>query len=65
MTPRPPTGSDAATAGWLLIGVMVTCAAAGFGLGSLFGLAVPLGLAGFFAGLVVGFFLVYSRYRRI
>jgi hypothetical protein len=62
---RPPTRTDAATAGWLLIGAMLACAAAGFGLGSLFGLAVPLGLAGLFAGLVVGFLLVYSRYRRI
>jgi hypothetical protein len=44
---------------------MLACAAAGFGVGSLFGLAVPLGLVGLFAGLGVGFFLVYSRYRRI
>jgi hypothetical protein len=62
---RPPTRVDAATAGFTLIASMLTCAAAGFGLGSLFGLAVPLGLAGLFAGLAVGFFLVYSRYRRI
>jgi Putative F0F1-ATPase subunit Ca2+/Mg2+ transporter len=65
MTRRPQIRVDAATAGFTLIGSMLTCAAAGFGLGSLFGLAVPLGLAGLFAGLVVGFFLVYSRYRRI
>jgi hypothetical protein len=65
VTQRPSTGADAATAGWLLIGAMVACAAVGFGLGSLLGLAVPLGLAGLFAGLVVGFLLVYSRYRRI
>jgi Putative F0F1-ATPase subunit Ca2+/Mg2+ transporter len=63
---RPsPTGADAATAGFVLIASMATCAAVGFGLGSLFGLAVPLGLVGLFAGLVVGFFLVYSRYRRL
>lgn len=49
----------------MLIVTMLICAAAGAGLGSLFGLAVPLGLAGLFAGLVVGFLLVYSRYRRI
>jgi hypothetical protein len=65
MNRRPPIRVDAATAGFTLIGSMLTCAAAGFGVGSLFGLAVPLGLAGLFAGLVVGFFLVYSRYRRI
>jgi hypothetical protein len=44
---------------------MVLFAAGGFGLGSLLGIAVPLGLGGLFAGLVVGFFGVYSRYRRI
>jgi hypothetical protein len=65
MNRRPSTGADAATAGGVVIGAMLICAAAGFGLGSLFGLAVPLGLVGLFAGLGVGFFLVYSRYRRI
>ena len=65
MSRRPPTGADAATAGFTLIGAMLACAGAGFGLGSLLGLAVPLALVGLFAGLVVGFFLVYSRYRRI
>jgi hypothetical protein len=62
---RPPSGADAATAGFLLIAAMLACAAVGFGLGSLFSAAVPLGLAGLFAGLVVGFRLVYSRYRRL
>jgi hypothetical protein len=65
MNRRPSTRADAATAGFTLIGAMLACAAAGFGVGSLIGLAVPLGLVGFFAGLVVGFFLVYSRFRRI
>jgi hypothetical protein len=62
---KPPTRADAATAGGLLIGAMVACAAAGYGLGTLVGLGVALGLAGLFAGLVVGFYLVYARYRRI
>jgi hypothetical protein len=65
MNARPPAGAAAATAGWLLIAAMLVCAAVGFGLGSLFGLAVPLGLAGLFVGLVVGFLLVHARYRRI
>ena len=65
MNRRPSTRADAATAGFTLIGSMLACAAAGFGLGSLIGLAVPLGLVGLFAGLVVGFLLVYARYRRI
>jgi cation transporter-like permease len=49
----------------LLVGAMITCAAAGYGLGTLVGLAVLLGLLGLFAGLAVGFALVYARYRRL
>lgn len=48
-----------------MIGAMLGCAAAGFGLGTLVGLAVPFGLAGLFIGLIVGFALVYARFRRI
>ena len=49
----------------MLIATMLLFAAAGFGIGSLLGLAVPLGLIGLFGGLVVGFVLVHARYRRI
>jgi hypothetical protein len=48
-----------------LIGAMLGVGAAGFGLGSLMGLAVPLGLLGLFAGLIVGLVLVHARFRRI
>jgi hypothetical protein len=65
MTETPPGRADAAAAGGMLVGAMLACAAAGYGLGSLAGLAVPLGLAGLFVGLVVGFALVYARFRRI
>jgi hypothetical protein len=61
----PPGRADAAAAGALLIAALVGCAAAGYGLGSLVDLAVPLGLAGLFLGLVVGFALVYARFRRL
>jgi len=44
---------------------MVLCAGIGYGLGSLVGLEVPIGLAGLFAGLVVGMALVYVRFRRL
>jgi hypothetical protein len=44
---------------------MIAGAAVGFGLGSLAGLAVPLGLAGLFLGLGAGLALVYARFRRV
>jgi hypothetical protein len=65
MTETPPGRADAAAAGALLIAAIVGCAAAGYGLGSLAGLAVPLGLAGVFVGLVVGVALVHARFRRL
>ena len=48
-----------------MVGAMIAGAAAGYGLGSLVGLAIPLGLIGLFAGLAGGFALVYARFRRI
>ena len=65
MTEIPPGRADAAAAGALLIAAIVGCAAAGYGLGSLAGLAVPLGLAGLFVGLVVGLALVYARFKQL
>lgn len=65
MTNGPPTRVDAATAGLYLVGAMIAGAAAGYGLGSLVGLAIPLGLVGLFAGLGGGFALVYARFRRL
>jgi hypothetical protein len=49
----------------MLVGAMVAGAAAGYGLGSLLGIEVPIGLVGLFAGLVAGFALVYARFRRL
>lgn len=65
MSQEPQTRMDAATAGMSLVGAMVGCAAVGFGLGSLVGLAVPLGLAGLFVGVVGGMVLVHARFKRI
>lgn len=56
---------DAATAGMQLVGAMLGCAAVGYGLGSLVGIAVPLGLAGLFVGVVGGLALVHARYRHL
>lgn len=58
-------GSAPVVAGSLILGSMLGCAAIGFGLGALIGVAVPVGLAGLFAGLVVGFVLVHDRFRDI
>jgi hypothetical protein len=65
MTAGPPTRADAATAGISLVVSMLAGAAVGYGLGSLVGLAVPLGLLGLFAGLAAGLGLVYARFRRL
>jgi hypothetical protein len=56
---------DAATAGMSLVGAMVGCGAVGYGIGSLFGAEVILGLAGLFVGIVGGMVLVHARFRRI
>ncbi len=56
---------DAAAAGGLLIGSIVLCGAIGYGIGSLVGLAVPLGLIGLFAGVFGGLGLVYARFRAL
>ena len=65
MTETRPTRADAATAGLSMVGAMTAGAAAGYGLGSLVGLAIPLGLIGLFAGLAGGFAVVYARFRRL
>jgi hypothetical protein len=50
-------------AGSLLVATVVLCAAIGFGIGSLIGFAVPLGLVGLFAGVAAGLALVITRFR--
>ena len=65
MTQMPPGRADAAAAGALLIAAIVIGAVAGYGLGSLAGLAVPFGIAGLFLGLVGGLALVHARFRRL
>lgn len=64
-TPAPERSTPPApiVAGSLLVGSMVLGGAVGFGLGSLIGAAVLVGLVGLFAGLIAGFFLVHDRYR--
>jgi len=50
-------------AGSIIVGSMVLCAGVGFALGSLAGVAVLTGLVGLFVGLVLGFAVVYTRFR--
>jgi hypothetical protein len=64
MNRRSP-GADAAAAGAYLLASMVLAGALGFGVGSLVGLEVSLGIAGLFAGFAGGMALVYARYRRL
>lgn len=59
------SGADAATAGLTVVAAMVIGACAGYGIGSLVELAVPLGLVGLFAGIAGGFALVYARFRDV
>jgi presenilin-like A22 family membrane protease len=54
---------DAAGAGLMVVSSIVVCAAIGFGVGSLFGAEIPLAFAGGFIGLIVGFRLVYTRFK--
>ena len=62
---RPLTGRDAAGAGALLLAVNLICAAAGAGLGALFGAVVPLLLVGFFIGFFLGIAVVANRFRNL
>ena len=56
-------GASPAGAGALLIGTILTCAAVGLGIGLVLGVPAPLGLAGGFIGVGVGFWLVYDRFK--
>ncbi len=49
----------------MLVASIVVCGGVGLGIGALVGLSVPFGLTGLFVGLVVGFALVYTRFRDI
>ncbi len=50
------------TAGITIIGGIVLGAAVGYGIGALIGAATILGLAGAAAGLVLGFYGVWTRF---
>jgi membrane associated rhomboid family serine protease len=62
---RPTTGADAAIAGTLLLAVIVLCGGALYGIGSLFGAGVALGIVGLIAGFPLGFLVVRDRFRDV
>ncbi len=70
--PRPttpqrarPQGPSGATAGYLLLSVVVLFAGAGAGIGLLLDAVALFLIAGVFLGFIVGLALVYSRYRTL
>ena len=56
---------DAASAGLMIVVSLVLIAAIGYGIGSLFGAAVPLAFVGGFAGLFLGLWVVYTRFKNV
>lgn len=63
MTQSPARGT--AGAGALLIGAILGFAGLGLGLGALLGAEVPLAMVGGAVGVVVGFRIVYRRFKDI
>jgi len=61
---KTPAG-DAAGAGALLIGSILTCAGVGLGIGALVGLPAALAIVGGFVGVGVGFAIVYGRFKHL
>ncbi len=54
-----------ATAGIMLVVIVAICSGIGFAIGAVFGIAVPLGLAGIFIGFGLGLRYVYTRFKDI
>jgi len=63
MNRRRPPAANPVVAGSLIVATIILCTGIGFGLGALVGVAVPLGIAGLFAGVVAGLALVITRFR--
>jgi hypothetical protein len=63
VTRDPARGT--AGAGALLIAAILVCAAAGLALGAMVGAPVPLAIAGGAVGVIVGFRVVYARFKDI
>jgi hypothetical protein len=57
--------TDVASAGLMIVVSLVLVAALGYLIGSLFSAAVPLAFIGGFAGLFLGLWLVYARFKNV
>jgi hypothetical protein len=60
-----PGGSNPAGAGALLIATILVCAAIGLAIGALVGAPAILAIVGGFAGVGVGFKIVYGRFKHL
>lgn len=65
MTPSSRSTNQGAVAGMYLISCIVLGTLVGLGVGALVELAFPLALLGLFAGAVLGFLFVRSRFRHL
>jgi hypothetical protein len=63
VTERPARG--AAGAGALLISTILVCAGIGLGIGALIGAPASFALGAGGVGVVLGFYLVYARFKDI
>ena len=64
-SPPPVSGRDVAGAGALMLTVNMLCAAIGFGIGAIFGAALPVAIIGFLIGFLLGIRYVIERFRHI
>lgn len=62
---QQPNRGDTAAAGLMLLLTIVLCTGIGLGLGALVDATALLAIAGGAVGLVLGFILVYSRFKNI
>ena len=62
---QPSPRGDAAAAGLMLVLTIVLCALVGLGIGAMVDATAILAIAGGAAGLVLGFILVYTRFKNI
>lgn len=59
------TGADAAGAGLMIVVALVLGAAVEYGVGAAIGAPVAVAFAGGFLGLLLGFRLVYTRFKNV